>query len=104
MGAACTGLQAELLRTHRDGPPDRFLALTAAVDDLGQTTFRAPIDGYVQRMLWCLVHERVIPAEAAFDPWGPALEPAEFERVGECLSRLRAWGHTAARGRVAGYS
>jgi 4-hydroxy-tetrahydrodipicolinate synthase len=89
MAAACTDLQAELLETHRQGSAERFLALSAAIDDLAQNTFVAPMEGYIQRMLWCLVHEGVIPAEAAHDPWGPKLDFGAFERIGVLLRRLR---------------
>ena len=89
MAAACTDLQAELLRTHREGRTREFLALSPLIDDLAQHTFIAPMDGYIQRMLWCLVHQKVIPPEAAHDPWGPPLAPAEFDRIGNCLERLR---------------
>ena len=88
MAAACTGLQAELLRSYWTGQADRFLALSAAVDDLAQNTFLAPMEGYIQRMLWCLVHHGIIPAEAACDPWGPELEAAEFDRIRACLGRV----------------
>jgi 4-hydroxy-tetrahydrodipicolinate synthase len=89
MAAACTELQADLLRSHREGRACEFLSLSTLVDDLAQHTFVAPMDGYIQRMLWCLVHEKVILPEAAHDPWAPALGPAEFDRIGDCLSRLR---------------
>jgi 4-hydroxy-tetrahydrodipicolinate synthase len=89
MAAACTELQAELLQTFRHGSAQRFLALSAAIDDLAQHTFLAPLEGYIQRMLWCLVHEGIIPAEAAHDPWGPKLDPSEFHRIGACVQRLR---------------
>jgi 4-hydroxy-tetrahydrodipicolinate synthase len=88
MAAACTGIQADLLQSYWSGQSDRFLLCTAAVDDLAQHTFVAPMEGYIQRMLWCLVHQRIIPSEAAFDPWGPRLDPAEFDRIGECLGRV----------------
>ncbi len=90
MAAACTGIQAEMLRSYWTGQADRFLAQSAAVDDLAQTTFIAPMEGYIQRMLWCLVHQGVIPADAAYDPWGPGLEAAEFERIGACVGRVGA--------------
>jgi 4-hydroxy-tetrahydrodipicolinate synthase len=89
MAAACTELQAELLQSFRLGNTERFIELSASVDDLAQHTFLAPMEGYIQRMLWCLVHEGVIPAEAAHDPWGPKLDPAEFDRIGACVERLR---------------
>ena len=89
MGAACTTLQSELLRSFQEGRWARFLELSRAVDELARFTFRAPMEGYIQRMLWCLVHEGVIPIEAAHDPWGPVLDVAEFEPLGECLKWLR---------------
>jgi 4-hydroxy-tetrahydrodipicolinate synthase len=88
MGAACTDLQAELLRSYGRGDAAGFLALSAAIDDLAQHTFLAPMEGYIQRMLWCLVHQGVIPEDAAHDPWAPPLDPAEFDRIGACLARL----------------
>ena len=62
--------------------------MNGPVDDLAQHTFVAPMEGYILRMLWCLVHAGVIPAEAAHDPWGPHLGPAEFDQIGACLARL----------------
>ncbi len=88
MAAACTGLQAQLLHSYWQGDGQRFLALNAAVDDLAQHTFLAPMEGYIRRMLWCLVHQGVIPDDAAHDPWGHPLDPAEFDRLGACLARV----------------
>ncbi|MEA2630697.1 MAG: 4-hydroxy-tetrahydrodipicolinate synthase [Chloroflexota bacterium] len=88
LGAACTALQDAFLQGYWSGAADRFLALNGPVDDLAQHTFLAPMEGYIQRMLWCLVHQGVIPAEAAHDPWGPRLGTAEFDQIGACLARL----------------
>ncbi len=88
MGAACTSLQAALLHSFKSGQAGEFLKLSRLVDDLARHTFRAPMEGYIQRMLWCLVHQGVLSAEAAHDPWGPALDPAEFTRLGQCLRRI----------------
>jgi 4-hydroxy-tetrahydrodipicolinate synthase len=88
MAAACTTAQAQLLRSHLEGRASEFLALSPRIDDLAQNTFLTPMEGYIQRMLWCLVHQRVIPHEAAHDPWGPQLDPAEFDRIGACLARV----------------
>jgi 4-hydroxy-tetrahydrodipicolinate synthase len=89
MGAACTTLQARLLKAHREGAAAEFLRLSRAVDDLARHTFRAPMEGYIRRMLWCLVHQGVLPAESAHDPWGPPLDPAEFDELGRCVQRVR---------------
>lgn len=88
MGAACTALQADLLSTHRNGDAPGFLTLSGRVDRLARATFREPIEGYVQRMLWCLVHEGVIPRGSAHDPWAPQLPPEEFDRIGDVMRRL----------------
>jgi 4-hydroxy-tetrahydrodipicolinate synthase len=92
MGAACTSLQAALLRSFRSGPADVFLRVNRLVDELARHTFRAPMEGYIQRMLWCLVHQGVLSAEAAHDPWGPPLDPAEFTSLGLCLQRIQDEG------------
>lgn len=88
MGATCTALQAAFLQSYWSGAADRFLALNHPIDDLAQHTFVAPMEGYILRMLWCLVHAGVIPTEAAHDPWGPHLGQAEFDQIGACLARL----------------
>lgn len=88
MGCAALAPQSALLRAHRDRDATAFLALSAKVDDLARHTFRPPMEGYIRRMLWCLVHEGVIDAEAAHDPWGPPLDPAEFDSIGACLRRI----------------
>jgi 4-hydroxy-tetrahydrodipicolinate synthase len=88
MGAACTDLQADLLTSWKSGQAARFLSLNRAVDALARRTFCAPLEGYIQRMLWCLVHQGVLPLEAAHDPWAPPLPSSEFAKLGELLNRL----------------
>jgi 4-hydroxy-tetrahydrodipicolinate synthase len=89
MAAACSTIQAALIKSHQEGNARRFLALNAEVDRFARVTFLAPMEGYIQRMLWCLVHEGVIPASSAHDPWGPELPAGEFARLGEVLAGLR---------------
>ncbi len=81
MGAAVTGLQAALLAAHAEGPWDRFVRLSAACDRLGAAAFREPVDGYVRRMLWLLAADAVIPAEAAYDPWGPDVPEEQLREL-----------------------
>jgi len=70
MGAACTTLQARLLKAHREGRAAEFLELSRSVDDLARHTFRAPMEGYIRRMLWCLkVDPPILPAALAFPGW-----------------------------------
>jgi 4-hydroxy-tetrahydrodipicolinate synthase len=50
------------------------------------------MEGYIRRMLWVLVHQGVIPAEAAHDPWGPGLPQSGYEEVGRMLAALQGVG------------
>ena len=88
MGAICCDLQAELIRANAAGDCAGFLALSDAVDRLAETIFVKPMEGYIRRLLWALVHLGVIPLEAANDPWGPQLDHDEFEAVGRTLNAL----------------
>ena len=85
MGAACCGLQHRLLQAWFDARPAEFMELSVKVDKLSQVTFIPPVEGYIQRMLWALVHLGVIGREAAHDPWGPQLPEGEFEELGRAL-------------------
>lgn len=88
MGAACTGLQHRLLRAYFDRKAANFLALASQVDRLSEATFIPPMEGYIRRMLWTLVHLGVIGRESAHDPWGPTLEQNEFDALGRTLRAL----------------
>jgi 4-hydroxy-tetrahydrodipicolinate synthase len=88
MGAACTTLQHKLLTTYFEGRAAEFLEISPKVDRLSQATFIPPMEGYIRRMLWALVHQGVISREAAHDPWGPALPENEFVELGNTLRAL----------------
>jgi 4-hydroxy-tetrahydrodipicolinate synthase len=92
MGAVCCDLQTELLRAHINQDAARFLELSDVVDMLAETLFVRPMEGYIKRLLWALVHLGVIPSEAANDPWGPPLPAREFDDIGCLLTALRAGG------------
>ena len=90
MGAALTDLQARLLRAFQDGDNASFLRLSTLLDAFAQTTFVFPMEGYIRRMLWALAADGVIPDDACDDPWGPALDPAERDRVRRAVRDARA--------------
>jgi 4-hydroxy-tetrahydrodipicolinate synthase len=90
MAAICCELQAELITANVQGDAAGFLARSDEVDRLAETIFVEPMEGYIKRLLLALVHLGVIPFEAANDPWGPALSPAEFEIIGRTLDALVA--------------
>jgi len=88
MGAACTALQHNLMDACFEGRAEEFLKLSSVVDRLSQALFIPPMEGYIRRMLWTLVHLGVIGRESAHDPWGPELPESEFVRIGETLAAI----------------
>ncbi|MGH9432810.1 MAG: dihydrodipicolinate synthase family protein [Terriglobia bacterium] len=88
MGAVCTRLQYDLMQSHFNGNAATFLAISHAVDLLAQAIFVSPMEGYIRRILWALVHSGVLRRENAEDPWGPQLSEREFRQVGEALREL----------------
>lgn len=81
MGAAVPAPQAALVRTALASDAARWTRLTRAVDAFGRVIFRAPMEGYIRRMLWALADTGVIPEAATEDPDGPLLAPAERDEV-----------------------
>src|SRR3989454_950463 len=90
MGSALTDLQALLLTCWRKREYSTFFRLTSLLDAFGSTTFAAPVEGYIRRMLWALAAEGVIPDDACDDPWGPPLPDAEREAVRRAVRDARA--------------
>ena len=88
MGAACTELHYDLMRACFDERAADFLALSRKVDQLSQVLFIPPMEGYIRRMLWTLVHLGVFGRESAHDPWGPDLPESEFVELEDMLRRL----------------
>jgi 4-hydroxy-tetrahydrodipicolinate synthase len=77
VAAAAPALSRALVRAWFDGDAARFLAASRAMDRFAARIFRDPMDGYVQRMLWVAEREGLVDADAAADPYGTALGPAE---------------------------
>jgi 4-hydroxy-tetrahydrodipicolinate synthase len=90
MGAALTDLQARALSAFRDGDHASFSRVSTQLDAFAQTTFVAPMEGYIRRMLWALAADGVIPDDACDDPWGPALPAAERDQVRRAVRDARA--------------
>ena len=89
MAAACTDRMIDLFDLHRAQGRRRFETLSSAIDAFAEATFHAPVDGYVQRMLWALEAEGVF-AEPTHDPFGPPATRGDRERVSAAVAALRA--------------
>jgi 4-hydroxy-tetrahydrodipicolinate synthase len=90
MGAALTDIQVALLEAFRTGNFARFVRLSGVCDRFAEATFHDPMEGYVQRMLWALVSDGVLPPDASVDPWAPPLGATERERVKKAVHAARA--------------
>jgi 4-hydroxy-tetrahydrodipicolinate synthase len=90
MGSALTDLQTELLAALQSDALSRFVRLSGVLDQFALATFAPPVEGYVQRMLWALAADGVIPEDACDDPWGPVLDPAERDIVRRAVRDARA--------------
>jgi 4-hydroxy-tetrahydrodipicolinate synthase len=90
MGAALPDLQVGLLRAYAERSWADFLARSAGCDRLAEATFVAPMEGYIQRMLWAAAADGALPAEACDDPWGPPLSAEERAVVERAVRDARS--------------
>ncbi|SEG97219.1 4-hydroxy-tetrahydrodipicolinate synthase [Nonomuraea solani] len=81
IAAASVETTAAVLRAFEDDDLRGFEKASARLDRLAAATFTAPMEGYVQRMVWLAAAEGLIPEPHAFDPYGPALPDGERARV-----------------------
>jgi 4-hydroxy-tetrahydrodipicolinate synthase len=58
------------------------------IDRLAEVLFVDPMEGYIGRILYALARLGVIPADAANDPWGPALTTSELDNINTLLNTL----------------
>lgn len=89
LGAARPALSAALVRAWVDGRQAEFQRLAARCDRFAAAAFRAPMEGYIRRMLAALVRDGVIPIEAAFDPWGPDVPASQLQELDAALKSLQ---------------
>jgi 4-hydroxy-tetrahydrodipicolinate synthase len=91
MGAVCTDLQVELMKAHFGGKSERFLELSDMVDSLAESLFVHPMEGYIKRTLLALAHLKIIPFEAANDPWSPEINSDEQRKIESVLNSLTVY-------------
>ena len=88
LGAACTDVVAALLDAWFARDAERFFSLGERVDRFAAETFTAPMEGYVQRILWALEADGVLE-RGSRDPFAPRLPPGEHDRVVRAVRELR---------------
>ncbi|MET9338362.1 dihydrodipicolinate synthase family protein [Nonomuraea sp. NPDC003804] len=81
IAAARVAETAEVMRAFQGDDLRAFEKASARLDRLAAATFTAPMEGYVQRMLWLAADEGLIPGSHAHDPFGPGLPDTERPAV-----------------------
>lgn len=88
IAAARVTLTTAVLDAWTAGDHTAFVRASGRLDRFAEATFLAPMEGYVQRMLWAAVWEGLIPESAAHDPYGPGPVEGERAAVVSCLEAL----------------
>ncbi|MFE7130161.1 dihydrodipicolinate synthase family protein [Streptomyces sp. NPDC057638] len=88
IAAARVGLTGAVLDTWTAGDHAGFVRASGRLDRFAEVSFRAPIEGYVRRMMWAAVWEGLIPESAAHDPYGPRLPLSERDALVRVLESL----------------
>ncbi|WP_228002808.1 dihydrodipicolinate synthase family protein [Nocardia australiensis] len=88
IGAAAVPLTRAVLDAFAGDNLPAFLDATRRLDEFAAATFRAPFDGYVQRMTWVAGEQGLLPEDMLTDPYAPPLPSDERDRVLDMLHRL----------------
>lgn len=91
IAAAAVPVSARLVNAWFYQDAAEFLAASTNVDRLARAVFRAPMEGYVQRMLWLAAYEGMIADEAANDPFGPPLGGDERDSILTAYQGVTDW-------------
>jgi 4-hydroxy-tetrahydrodipicolinate synthase len=86
--AALPQLSTEVSRSWFAGDASGFLSASQALDRFAAVTFCDPMDAYIQRMLWAAEWQGVLPREATYDPWSPALPTGAKEDLWRHLDAM----------------
>jgi 4-hydroxy-tetrahydrodipicolinate synthase len=81
LAAARVGVTRDAMRAREGDDLPEFERASTRLDRLAAVTFTAPMEGYVQRMLWLAAAEGRIPRTHAFDLYGPGLGADEEARL-----------------------
>ncbi|GAA0716435.1 hypothetical protein GCM10008905_00870 [Clostridium malenominatum] len=88
LGSIYTKLQYEMMQAYYEGEYEKFIELSAAVDNLAENTFYKPMEGYIERVLYILARKNIISMEAVNDPYGPGISVEEKALIDECIEKL----------------
>ena len=88
LSSVYTKLQKDMVDAYFNEDYKTFIEKSELVDNLAEHTFYAPMEGYIERVLYILAEKGIISKEAVNDPYGPGVEDSERERIDKFISRL----------------
>ncbi|RKL63446.1 dihydrodipicolinate synthase family protein [Thermoanaerobacteraceae bacterium SP2] len=91
LGSACQKLQWEMMDSFFRRDYEDFVKLMLDVDRLAECTFIDPMEGYIERMLYILSLQGIIPEDAVNDPYGPGLKQQDKEEIRKILQELHLY-------------
>ncbi|MGN9164197.1 dihydrodipicolinate synthase family protein [Tissierellaceae bacterium HCP3S3_D8] len=83
-----TKLQKDMITSYYKGEYKDFIEKSEVVDNLAEHTFYAPMEGYIERVLYILGKKGIISEDAVNDPFGPGVEDWEKKRIDKLIERL----------------
>lgn len=81
LGSICPAWQRELLDSYLQERAQDFLDAMLLVDTLAEVTFTPPMEGYIQRLLFFLAEQGILPRTAVHDPYGPFITEPEKAKI-----------------------
>lgn len=88
LGAVSPDIQKSMIDAYFDKNYSDFLDLMYRVDKLAEIIFIQPMEGYIERLLYFLSLQGIIPEKATNDPFGPGITDGERKRIEEVAIKL----------------
>ena len=88
LGTIMTDLQKDMMTSFFEKDYSKFVELALKVDDIAESIFVEPMEGYIIRLLYSLHLIGIIEEKNIFDPYGPSLTEEDKKRISNVLKNL----------------
>lgn len=88
LGSIYTSLQHDMMKNYYEGKYKEFIENVIIVDQLAEHTFYAPMEGYIERILYILGRQGIIDIESTYDPYGPGVSDKEKGKIDKFIGKL----------------
>lgn len=81
LGAASPALQKSMIDKYLEGDYLSFVELMYKVDRFAEAIFISPMEGYIERLLYLLSLQGILPENVVNDPYGPGISTEEKKNI-----------------------